>query len=132
MAKDFVTSSRVSCDPARVGGGFGQSAVVRFVQDGHFPVEPGQPVSVALEPGRKLMRVGTSDNDGGTTMPIAYRQPVSGIRVPGGLPFLQRQRLIEAGAWVKVDSEDEIIVGVTVAEFERATGMVVMDATGIE
>lgn len=78
------------------------------------------------------MRIGTSDNDGGSTIPIAYRQLIPAIRVRGGLPFLQRQRLIEAGAWVRVDGEDEVWVGVPVAEFERATGVVVMDATGIE
>lgn len=59
--------------------------------------------------------------------PTALRQTVSAIRVRGGLPFLARQQLLAAGAWVRADGRDEVWVGVTVAEFERATGVRVME-----
>ncbi len=62
-----------------------------------------------------------------TAASVALRQSIPAIRVVGGLPFLHRQRLIEAGAWVRADGEDEVIVGVSVATFQRVTGLQVME-----
>lgn len=59
--------------------------------------------------------------------PTALRQSVASIRVRGGLTFMQRQRLRDAGAAVFADGEDEMVVGVSVATFERLTGIKVLE-----
>jgi len=61
------------------------------------------------------------------TAPTALRQQIPAIRVTGGLAFLHRQRLLDAGGAVFGDGEDELVVGVTVKVFEAATGCKVME-----
>jgi hypothetical protein len=61
------------------------------------------------------------------TTPTALRQSIPAIRVRGGLAFLHRQRLLDAGAAVFADGEDEVVVGVSVKVFEAATGCKVLE-----